>query len=62
LPDAAWINKPKDEFNNTAIANNKSFQGVVEHGRETDRLSWDSIENNFLSPATKTEEKTLNSK
>jgi putative transposase len=56
LPEAAWINKPKDESNNTALAKTMPFQGVVEPGQEKDRPSWGIIESNFLNQDGKTDE------
>jgi len=54
LPEAAWINKPKAESNDVALAETIVFPGVVGDGSPDDRRSWGILETNFLGPAGKT--------
>jgi len=51
LPEAAWINKPKVEFNSVVVAENKSIPEVSGYMTEEDHRTWDNTEIVSSSPA-----------
>jgi putative transposase len=55
IPEAVWINKPKDQSKNIAPLEIMPSPGVVEPGQGIDRPSWGIIESNILDQDEKTD-------
>jgi len=62
LPEAAWINKPKVESNNTLIAETTAIPGVVDYGPVGDRRSSGILETDLSNQASKTDGNDTNFK